>query len=434
MTTTATRGEPVDPEALAALHDQVGAARAAAPGLAIAGTEQKNAVLARVAGLLRGRSAAIVEANGKDLLTARDAGRPDSFLDRLELTPERVAALADSLSDVIALPDPIGEVINESLRPSGLRVGRVRVPLGLIASIYESRPNVTIDIAALCLKSGNACVLRGGREAVHSNTLLAATVTDALTETGLPGEAVQLIRDPDRALVAELLRLNDLIDLIVPRGGKPLIERVRDEASMPVVAGGIGICHTYVDGAADIAMAVDIVDNAKTRRISICNALDVVLLHCDAAAAFLPALAERWGGSVEIRADKASLGILQEAGANAIAVGPDDYDTEFLAMRCALHVVDDLDVAIQHIADHWSGHSEAIVTNDYHNAERFLNEVDAAAVFVNTSTQFNDGGQFGLGAEVGISTGKMHARGPMGLRELTSYKWVVRGDGQIRPD
>ena len=434
MTTTATRGEPVDPETLAALRDQVGAARTAAPALAIAGTAQKNAVLARVADLLRERSAAIVQANGKDMVTARDAGRPESFLDRLELTPQRVAALADSLSDVIALPDPIGEVIDESLRPSGLRVGRVRVPLGLISSIYESRPNVTIDIAALCLKSGNACVLRGGREAVHSNTLLATTVTDALTENGLPGEAVQLIRNPDRALVAELLRLNDLIDLIVPRGGKPLIERVRDEASMPVVAGGIGICHTYVDSAADTAMAIEIVDNAKTRRISICNALDVVLLHRDAAAAFLPALVKRWGGSVEIRADEASLGILQKAGANAIAVGPDDYDTEFLAMRCALHVVDDLDAAIQHIADHWSGHSEAIVTNDYHNAERFLNEVDAAAVFVNTSTQFNDGGQFGLGAEVGISTGKMHARGPMGLRELTSYKWVVRGDGQIRPD
>ncbi len=434
MTTTATRGEPVDPEVRSALRIQVSSARAAAPALAIAGSDRKNAVLAQVAELLQERNTTIVEANGKDLVTAREAGRSESFLDRLELTPERITALAESLSDVIALPDPIGEVMNESLQPSGLRVGRVRVPLGLIASIYESRPNVTIDIAALCLKSGNACVLRGGREAVNSNTLLAAIVTDALTANGLPGEAVQLIRNPDRTLVAELLRLNDLIDLIVPRGGKPLIERVRDEASMPVVAGGIGICHTYVDGTANIAMAVDIVDNAKTRRISICNALDVILLHRDAAAEFLPALAERWGGTVEIRADDASLSTLQETGANAIAVGPDDYDTEFLAMRCALHIVDDLDAAIQHIVDHWSGHSEAIVTNDYHNAERFLNEVDASAIFVNTSTQFNDGGQFGLGAEVGISTGKMHARGPMGLRELTSYKWIVRGNGQIRPD
>ena len=437
MTTAAsansTGGEPVDPEALASLRHQVSAARAAASALATAGAEQKNAVLARVAELLHDRRDTIVEANASDMLTARDAGRPESFLDRLELTPKRVAALADSLSAVIALPDPIGEVIDESLRPSGLRVGRVRVPLGLIASIYESRPNVTIDIAALCLKSGNACVLRGGRVAVQSNTLLAATVTDALAETGLPGDAVQLIRDPDRALVGELLRMNDLIDLIVPRGSKPLIERVRDEASMPVVAGGIGICHTYVDGAADTAMAVDIVDNAKTRRISICNALDVVLVQRDAADAFLPALAQRWGSSVEIRADEASLGTLQKAGANAVPLGPDDYDTEFLAMRCALRVVDDLDAAIQHIANHWSGHSEAIVTNDYHNAERFLNEVDASAVFVNTSTQYNDGGEFGLGAEVGISTGKIHARGPMGLRELTSYKWIVRGTGQIRP-
>ncbi len=422
-----------DPEAVAALRAQVVAAWEGSKVLGRAGTATKNAALEQVAERLRDRREEIVAANAEDLKAAEEAGAESQWLDRILLTPERVESLAASVGDVVALPDPIGEMLDESVQPSGLRIGRVRVPLGVVASIYENRPNVTIDIAALCLKSGNACVLRGGREAVRSNTLLAATFREGVEAAGLPGQAVQLIANPDRALVGELLRMHDLIDLMVPRGGKPLIERVIAEASMPVVAGGIGICHTFVDESAEVGMAVNIVDNAKTRRVSICNALDVVLVHEKVAGAFLPALAARWGSSVEVRADEASLPVLREAGADVVAVGPEDYDTEFLAMRCAVRVVSGLDAAMQHIADHWSGHSEAIVTRDYQNAERFLNEVDAAAVFVNTSTQFNDGGEFGLGAEVGISTGKLHARGPMGLRELTSYKWIVRGDGQIRP-
>ena len=416
-----------------ALRAQVVAAKTASAALARARTAAKNAALEEVASLLRARSDEVCAANAEDVSKAEADGTPESLLDRIRLTPERVEGLVESLGAVIALPDPVGETIDEVVRPSGLRVGRIRVPLGVIASIYENRPNVTIDIAALCLKSGNACVLRGGREAIRSNTLLTSILHEGMASAGLPPEAVQLVANSDRALVADLLQMNDLIDLMTPRGGKALIERVRAEASMPVVAGGIGICHTYVDAGADLAMAVDVVDNAKTRRVSICNALDVVLVHEAIAESFLPALAERWGERVEIRADAASLPVLEKAGANVVAVGAEDYDTEFLAMRCALRVVPDLDAAMAHIAEHWSGHSEAILTQDYANAERFLNEVDAAAVFVNTSTQFNDGGEFGLGAEVGTSTSKMHAHGPMGLRELTSYKWVVRGNGQIRP-
>jgi len=430
---SAEAGRTADASAVADLRGQVAAAKGASKRLASADTTAKNAALAHVAERLRARRDAIAEANAQDLAAAEADDAGEAALDRIRLDAARVDRLAGSLADVIALPDPVGETIDESVRPNGLRIGRVRVPLGVIASIYENRPNVTVDIAALCLKSGNACVLRGGREAVRSNTLLAECLREGVAAAGLEADAVQLVRNPDRALVGELLRMNDLIDLMVPRGGKALIERVRDEARMPVVAGGIGICHTFVDESAELAMAVDIVDNAKTRRISICNALDVILVHRAIAPRFLPAIAERWGGTVEVRADAESLPILAAAGADARPVGPDDYDTEFLAMRCAVRVVDDLDAAERHIEEHWSGHSEAIVTSDYANAERFLREVDAAAVFVNTSTQFNDGGEFGLGAEVGISTGRLHARGPMALRELTSYKWVVRGQGQIRP-
>jgi glutamate-5-semialdehyde dehydrogenase len=309
----------------------------------------------------------------------------------------------------------------------------------VIACIYENRPNVTIDIAALCLKSGNACVLRGGKEAIRSNIVLADILHDGIEAAGLPGDVVQLITNTDRALVGELLAMNDVIDLMIPRGGKGLVERVRDEARMSVVAGGIGICHTYVDREADLAMAVDIVDNAKTRRVSICNALDVIIVHEDIAQPFLQAIAERWQTSeVEMRADPQALPLLNapdavQPGGGVVAAGPDDFDTEFLAHVAAVRTVGHADDAIAHIAAHGSGHSEAIVTGDQALADRFLREVDAAVVYVNASTQFTDGGEFGLGAEVGISTGKLHARGPMGLRELTTYKWVIRGQGQTRP-
>ena len=424
MTTTTAAG---------ALRAQVEAARAGSRALALASTAQKNATLAAMAEGLRARRDEVVAANDGDLATAEANAVQASLLDRIRLGPERVEALAASLAEVISLPDPVGETIDSTVRPNGLVIGRVRVPLGVIAAIFENRPNVTIDIAALCLKSGNACVLRGGREALESNRVLASIIGDGLRATGLPAEAVQFIANTDRALVGEMLALNELIDLIIPRGGKGLVERVRSEATMPVVAGGIGICHTYVDRAADPTMALAIVDNAKTRRVSICNALDVIILHADIARPFLADLAGRWGGSVELRADPAALAILGETAANVRPAGRDDFDTEFLDMVAGVRVVESAEAAMAHIAEHGSGHSEAIVTNDHALAERFLREVDAATVYVNASTQFTDGGEFGLGAEVGISTGKFHARGPMGLRELTSYKWVVRGEGQTRP-
>ena len=416
-----------------ALRAQVTAARAASPALAVATSAQKNAAIAAIAAGLRDRRDEVAAANARDIATAGADGVTPAVVDRIRLDADRVERLADSLAAVIALPDPVGETIESELRPNGLEIGRVRVPLGVIAVIYENRPNVTIDIAALCLKSGNACVLRGGREAIESNRVLAAIITGGLTAAGLPGDAVQFVANTDRALVGALLGMNDLIDLMIPRGGKGLVERVRDEASMPVVAGGIGICHTYVDRAADLAMALDIVDNAKTRRVSICNALDVMILHSDVAAPFLAALAGRWRERVELRTDPAAAALLAGTPARARPAGPDDFDTEFLDMVAGVRVVDTAEAALAHIAAHGSGHSEAIVTADAALGERFLREVDAAAVYVNASTQFTDGGEFGLGAEVGISTGKLHARGPMGLRELTSYKWVVRGTGQTRP-
>ena len=429
MTTTT-----VSAESFSTLRQQAQAARAASRRLAFAETEAKNATLDAVAALLRERSAAIAAANQEDEQVAAADGLSESLLDRLRLTPERVEALAVAAEAIRDLPDPIGETIERRVLESGLEAERVRVPLGVIGSIYESRPNVTIDIAALCLKSGNTCVLRGGKEAIRSNTILAELLRDGLEQGGLPADAVQLITNLDRALVGELLRMNDLIDLVIPRGGSALIERVRAEARMPAVTGGIGICHTYVDRDADQAMALEIVHNAKTRRVSICNALDVVVVHEAIARPFLQRLAERWsGGTVELRADSEALAILAETDATVLPAGPDDFDTEFLAHVAGVRVVADADAALAHIAQHGSGHSEAIVTEDETLASRFLREVDAAAVYANASTQFTDGGEYGLGAEVGISTGKLHARGPMGLRELTSYKWAIRGHGETRP-
>lgn len=427
-----------DADAGSQLRSQVEAAAAAAPTLAVATGDTKNAALRATARLLRQRCDQITAENAEDVEESRGS-LSEAMLDRLLLTPDRVQGIADSLNALAALEDPIGEVIDARRAENGLLIERRRVPLGVIASVYESRPNVTIDIAAICLKSGNAAVLRGGREARRSNAVLAAALCDGLAEAGLPPAAVQLVRSADRALVGQMLAMNDLIDLMVPRGGKALIERVRDQAAMPVVAGGIGICHTYVDADADLQMALDVVDNAKTRRVSICNALDVLIVHETVAAPFLSALAQRWNpqthpeGGVELRADDQALRLLQPTPARAVAAGEDDFDTEFLSLTAGVRVVPDADAALEHIAHHGSGHSEAIITADERLAERFLREVDAAAVYVNASTQFTDGGEFGLGAEVGISTGKFHARGPMGLRELSSYKWVVRGDGQTRP-
>lgn len=411
------------------------AARAAARRLAYLTTEVKNWALRNVADALLRDQDAILAANAEDLAAGRASGLSEALLDRLLLTPERLRALAEDVRAVAALPDPVGEIFDMRTLPNGLKVGKKRVPLGVIGAIYESRPNVTVDIACLCLKSGNACILRGGREAINTNRTLAGLLAREFAAAGVPDGAVQFVDDPDRDLVARMLRMREYIDLLVPRGGAEFIRYVAENATMPVVTGGIGVCHTYVDEAADLDKAVRIVYNAKVRRPSICNALDTLLVHRAVAPAFLPRIAAEWlKAGVEMRCDETSLGILRAAGfeAGVVPAEPDDFGREFLALRAAVKVVDSLDEAIDHIERYGSGHSEAIVTENYSAAMRFLDEVDAAAVYVNASTQFTDGGQFGLGAEVGISTQKFHARGPMGLKELTSYKWIILGDGHVR--
>ena len=413
------------------------AARNAARALARLSAEVRNRAILNIAGGLLERESEILAANGKDMEAGRRAGLSEALLDRLLLTHERLEGMAADVRQVASLPDPLGEVSDMRTMSNGLQLGRKRVPLGVIAAIYESRPNVTVDIACLCLKSGNACILRGGKEAIHSNTALASLVGEAVAAAGAPGNSVQLIENTDRALVGELLQMRGVIDLLIPRGGAALIRHVAENATMPVVTGGIGVCHTYVDGSADVGMAVEVAHNAKTRRPSICNALDTLLVHDAVAARFLPALGRRWAeAGVEMRCDERSLRILNAAEVSGLSLGAaaeDDFGKEFLALIAAVRVVDSLDEALAHIERYGSGHSEAIVTSDYGAGMRFLDEVDAAAVYVNASTQFTDGAQFGLGAEVGISTQKMHARGPMGPRELTSYKWIILGSGQTRP-
>ena len=419
------------------IREQAQAARAASKPLALASTDAKNAALGRIADLLIEREAAILAENAADLEAGCEAGLADFFMERLTLTPARIRGMAADTRHVATLPDPVGETISAQTLANGMQVARRRVPLGVVACVYESRPNVTVDVATLCLKSGNAAVLRGGKEAVRSNAILGDLLCDALDGSALPAEAVQVVRDPDRAHVDELLRMHDLVDLMVPRGGAGLIAHVRDTATMPVVAGGVGVCHTYVDAEADLGMALEIVDNAKTRRYSICNALDTVLVHESVAHDFVARLGERWAGTVTLLGDDRALELLAQieapAGLAVEAAQPADWDTEHLALRAGVRVVDSLDDALAHLDAHGSGHSEAIVTDSYENSMRFTAEVDAAAVYVNASTQFTDGAQFGLGAEIGISTQKMHARGPMGLEALTSYKWTVLGNGQVRP-
>ncbi|MBM3959445.1 MAG: glutamate-5-semialdehyde dehydrogenase [SAR202 cluster bacterium] len=413
-------------------------ARSAARKLASATTAQKNDALHRIAIALGTDAAAVIKANEQDLAGARAAGLGDHVIDRLLLDRQRLAQMASDTRAVASLPDPIGEVIESNTLPNGIRLERRRVPLGVIGVIYESRPNVTIDISALCLKSGNAAILRGGREAFHSNQALATLVGSALAAAGLPRSAIQFVASTDRALVDQLLTMKDQIDLLIPRGGADLVRMVAEKATMPAITGGVGVCHTYVDDRADLDKAVAIVVNAKVQRPSVCNALDTIIVHSQIADRFLPAVARKlWDAGVELRCDPRSLAVLEPA---ARAAGKsdrikrarsDDFGREFLALIAAVKVVDGFDDALDHIAKYGSGHSEAIVTESQAAEERFLNEVDAAAVFANASTRFTDGARFGLGAEVAISTGKFHARGPMGLREITSYKWVARGSGQI---
>ena len=410
------------------------AARRAARRLAIISADVKNAALHNVADGLKAREEEILAANEKDIANGRERGLEEYFLDRLLLNPERLEGLANDVRGIAALPDPIGEVIDQRNMPNGMTVGKRRVPLGVIGAIYESRPNVTIDISSLCLKSGNAIILRGGSDAINSNTALAALVKDAIADAGIPNDAVQVMETTDRAVVGQMLKAKGIIDLLIPRGSQALINRVATEATIPAITGGVGVCHTYVDRRADLEMALEIVNNAKVSRPSVCNSLDTVIVHSASASAFLPALAKRWeDAGVEMRCDTRALSLLgASAGPKAVHVTEEDWRTEHLSLTAGVRVVDSLDEALEHIDKYGSGHSEAIVTEDYAAAMRFLDEVDAGAVFVNASTRFNDGGQFGLGAEVAISTDKMHARGPMGLRELTSYKWTVLGSGHIR--
>ena len=417
------------------LHALGQAAQKAARKLARLSTEDKNAVLMNLVDLLRSDQKDVLEANRADYVEAESEGLEESLLDRLLLTSDRLNGTADEIQRVAELPDPIGEVIETSSLPNGLTTSRRRVPLGVVGSIYESRPNVTIDIFGLCLKSGNACILRGGKETIRSNTALVTVLRKALTKAGVTTDVVQFVDNPDRVLVDAMLKMDGYIDLLVPRGGASLVKFVAENATMPAVTGGIGVCHTYVDRSADLEMAAEIVHNAKVRRPSICNALDTLLIHSEVAVNGLPIIAKALSASgVELRCDNRALSILGPHSSEvAIPANEDDWGREFLSLTAAVKVVDSFNDALEHIETYGSGHSEAIVTEDKSAATRFLDEVDAAAVYVNASTQFTDGGQFGLGAEVGISTQKFHARGPMGLKELTSYKWVVVGKGQVRP-
>jgi len=411
------------------------AAKEASRKLAHLPTEVKNRALLNVAEALVKREKEILENNQADCDEARASGMDEAMLDRLLLSAERIVSMAQDVRTVASLPDPVGETFDARTLPNGLRIERRRVPLGVIGAIYESRPNVTVDISSLCLKSGNAVILRGGKEAVHSNWILAKVIKEAITEAGVPEGAVQLIESTERALVNHMLKMKDIIDLIIPRGGEQLVELVTENAVMPVLASGVGVCHTYVDSSADLEKAVAIAYNAKVQRPTVCNALDDLLVHANVAERYLPMVAAEWArAGVEMHCDERSLKILSPFSNFSLApASNEDWGKEFLALVAAVKVVDSLDEALEHIARHGSGHSEAIITEDYSAAMRFLEEVDAACVYVNASTRFTDGGQFGLGAEVGISTQKFHARGPMGLKELTTYKWVIMGSGQVRP-
>ncbi len=422
--------------ALAVDIKQMGAAaKAASRKLAASDSSVRNSALEAIAESLERSEIAILAANEHDVTAARESGLGVHVIDRMVLNHARIAAMADACREIAALPDPIGNVLDERTMPNGLQIQRISVPIGVIGVIYESRPNVTIDITALCLKSGNGVILRGGKEAFYANSVLAEIAQRAIRSVGLPENCVQFVASTDRSLVTEMLRLKRYIDLVIPRGSAELVRFVGETAMMPAITGGVGVCHTYVDAAADLDKALNVVMNAKTKRPTVCNAMDTLLVHSDVVDRFLPQLADRFGvWGVEMRADDRAMETLNAiaAGQQVVPARADDFGTEFLALIAAVKVVDSMDEAMDHIAEYGSGHSEAIITEDTDAAERFLAEVDAAAVFANTSTYFNDGGQFGLGAEVAISTSKLHARGPMGLREITTYKWVVRGNGQVR--
>jgi len=415
---------------LAAYMRDVGErARAAARIVARAPTKAKDAALEAAAAAIERDAAELLAANAGDVAGARAAGDDESFVDRLALNPERLAAMADGLRQVAALPDPVGEITDLKYRPTGIQVGRMRVPLGVVGIVYESRPNVTADAAALCLKSGNAAILRGGSEAMRSNQAIAACLHEGLAAAGLPENAVQAIATSDRAAVGLLATMDRYVDVLVPRGGKSLIQRVADEATVPVIKHLDGVCHVYIDEYADVAMAVSIADNAKTQRYSPCNTMETLLVHERIAAQVLVPLARIYAGKgVELRGDAAARALVPAMK----PASEEDWTTEYLAPILAIRIVGSLDAAIEHITRYGSQHTDAIVTSHHGNAMRFLREVDSSSVMVNASTRFADGFEYGLGAEIGISTNKLHARGPVGLEGLTSQKWIVLGTGQIR--
>ena len=408
-------------------------ARAASRAMAASPLASRNAALRALATRLRTAGPALDQANALDLRAARDAGLAGPLVDRLALDAEAVATMAEGCEQIAAMPDPIGEIDELREQPSGIRVGRMRVPLGVFAMIYESRPNVTVEAAALAIKSGNACILRGGSEALQSNLALVELVRAALADAGLPIDAVQLVGTTDRAAVGFLIAAPESIDVVIPRGGKGLIERIAREATVPVIKHLDGNCHVYVDADADLAMALRIVDNAKTQKLSPCNAAESLLVHASVAAAFLPAIGAVFATKgIEMRGDAASLALLRGSGSKLAAATEADWSEEYLDAVISVKVVDSLDAAIEHINRYGSHHTDAIVTGAQAAVARFLREVDSASVMVNASTRFADGFEYGLGAEIGISTDKLHARGPVGLEGLTSRKWIVLGQGEIR--
>ncbi len=412
------------------------AAKAAGRQLAILSTAQKNAALHAIADELAAQTGMVLAQNELDIAAGREKGLSPALLDRLLLNEGRIAGLIADSRRIADLRDPVGEEMDSRVLPNGLRLCKRRIPIGVLGVIYEARPNVTLDVATLCLKTGNAVILRGGSETLRSNLALVSVIQAALEREGLPQAAVQYVDNPDRALVSQLLRLDEYVDMIIPRGGNALHRLCREQSSIPVITGGIGICHLYVDESADLERAVDIIENAKVQRPSVCNALDTVLVHPAVAEELLPRMAARLSRSdVEIHAAGEAHQILQENrhGARVVPAGEGDFDQEWLALILGVKIVADLDEAIAHIHAHSTEHSDGILTNNWEHAGRFVNEINSAAVFVNASTRFNDGGQFGLGAEVAVSTQKLHARGPMGLEELTTYKWICIGDGHIRP-
>ena len=391
--------------------------------------DEKNNALTQIAKAIVANSDTIIEANSLDMKAGQKAGMKQGLLDRLKLTPDRILQMAEGINQVVALEDPVGEVIGMWKRPNGLTIGQKRVPLGVIGIIYESRPNVTLDAFGLCFKTGNAVILKGGSDALNSNMAIVKVIRDALIDCKINPDCIQLIESTDRAVTTEFMHMNEYVDVLIPRGGAGLIRTVVNNATIPVIETGTGNCHVYVDAQADMNMALDIIENAKTQRIGVCNACESILVHKEIADKFLPLLANRlFGHNVEIRGDEQSRFIIPEFK----EATEEDYGTEYLDYIVSLKIVENVDEAINHINKYNTGHSESIITNNYNNSQKFLEEVDAAAVYVNASTRFTDGFEFGFGAEIGISTQKLHARGPMGLKELTTTKYIIYGNGQTR--